>query len=247
MRILALETSTAACAVAVVDGESLLAELTLQVPRAHSTRLMPLIAQALAESGMAKSDLDGIAVGVGPGSFTGLRIGLATAKGLAYALGKPCAGVSTLRALAYGTGAQMGLVVPVLDAKRDEVFAAVYAAGDRDPGTWAELLSPTHIHLDRLVEQVAQLRAGLRHTWQFVTVCGDAAAKLAARMGAGPLGEVVRLAPAGALLPRGWAVAAVGHWMLRQGMGTDPDAILPIYLRKSEAETLWERKSPSSP
>lgn len=245
MRILALETATGACTVAVVADGNVLAEVTLQVPRAHSARLMPLIAQMVADSGIAKTDLDGIAVGIGPGSFTGLRIGLATAKGLAYALDKPCAGVSTLKAMAFGTGAQIGLVVPMLDAKRGEVFTAIYAAGDTDPNTWAELLPPSHMHVSQVAEALRSLRAGLRHTWQFVTVCGDVAARYIDQL---ELGDAARLAPAGAMLPRGWAVAELGRAALLRGQGTDPDALMPIYLRKSEAETLWEaRKSPSIP
>lgn len=244
MRILAFDTATSACTVAVADGENLLAELTLQVPRAHSTRLMPLIAQAIEESGLAKAELDGIAVGVGPGSFTGLRIGLATAKGLAYALGKPVVGVSTLRAIAYGTGAQAGLVLPMLDAKRGEVFAALYAVGDRNPETWVELMPPTHLHVDRLAEELAAVRANLGHTWQFVTVAGDVAEQYAERLG---VGEAVRVASAGGRMPRAWAVAAVGQAQLATGQGRDPDLLAPVYLRKSEAETLWEaRKLPSS-
>ncbi|HWI65854.1 MAG TPA: tRNA (adenosine(37)-N6)-threonylcarbamoyltransferase complex dimerization subunit type 1 TsaB [Symbiobacteriaceae bacterium] len=244
MRILALETATSACTVAVVAGGNVLSEVTLQVPRAHSTRLMPLIAQMVAESGVAKTDLDGIAVGIGPGSFTGLRIGLATAKGLAYALGKPCVGVSTLKAMAFGTGAQIGLVVPMLDAKRGEVFTAVYAAGSNDPSTWAEVVPPSHMHVTELAETLRSMREGLRHSWQFVTVCGDVAGKYAGELG---LGDVIRLAPAGAMLPRAWAVAELGREAIAAGHGTDPDTLAPIYLRKSEAEQLWEaRKSPSS-
>ncbi|MGE5676187.1 MAG: tRNA (adenosine(37)-N6)-threonylcarbamoyltransferase complex dimerization subunit type 1 TsaB [Mycobacterium leprae] len=243
MRILALETASSACTVAVTDGENVLAELTLQVARAHSTRLMPLIDQAVTESGVAKTDLDGIAVGVGPGSFTGLRIGLATAKALAFGLGKPCVGVSTLKAMAYGTGAQIGLVVPMLDAKREEVFAGVYAVGDRNPATWAEVMPPAHIGLAELSERVAELRAGLRHTWQFVTCCGDVAPAYVPRIAPA---DVVRLAPAGAMLPRAWAVAQIGQSLLTsgQGVGAEPTA---VYLRKSEAERLWDtRKLPSS-
>lgn len=244
MRILALETATSACSVAVVDGGNVLAEVTLQVPRAHSTRLMPLIAQMITESGVARADLDGVAVGVGPGSFTGLRIGLATAKGLAWALGKPCVGVSTLRAMAYGTGAQIGLVVPMLDAKRGEVFTGVYAAGSQDPATWAEVVPPSHLHVTQLAETLRSLREGLRHSWQFVTVCGDVAARYIGDLG---LGEVARLAPAGAMLSRAWAVAEIGRGELARGQGIDPDQLMPIYLRKSEAESLWEaRKLPSS-
>lgn len=241
MRILAIETATAACSVAVTDGERVLAELTLEVPRAHSTRLMPLVAQAVSDSGLAKTDLDLIAVGVGPGSFTGLRIGLATAKGLAFALDKPCVGVPTLKSLAYGTGAQMGLVLPVLDAKRGQVYAAAYVAGDRDPATWAEVVPTGHYDLPTLAEKLREIRTGLRHSWQFVTLCGDAAATVA--QGLGPeFGEVVRVAAPGLTMPRGWAVAAVGRSLLAAGAPADPDALLPVYLRKSEAETLWEAR-----
>ncbi|MFZ5818158.1 MAG: tRNA (adenosine(37)-N6)-threonylcarbamoyltransferase complex dimerization subunit type 1 TsaB [Bacillota bacterium] len=244
MRVLALDTATSACTVAVVDGEAVLAELSLQVPRAHSTRLMPLIEQAIRESGMPKTELDAIAVGVGPGSFTGLRIGLATAKGLAFALGTRCVPVSTLAATAYGTGAQLGLVVPLFDAKRDQVFTAVYAAGDRDPSTWVELMPPSHRPIEELAREVRELRAGLQHSWQFVTLCGDAAYLHADRLG---LGEAVRVAPAASLLPRASAVAAVGIHLLKRGGGVDPEALAPVYLRKSEAETLWEsRTSPST-
>lgn len=244
MRILALDTATSACTVAVVDGDNVLAELSLQVPRAHSTRLMPLIAQAIAESGLLRTELDALAVGVGPGSFTGLRIGLATVKGLAFALGKPCVPVSTLTATAYGTGAQVGLVVPMFDAKRDQIFTAVYAAGDRDPSTWVELMPASHRHIDELAEAIRSLRAGLKHSWQFVTLCGDAARAHAGRLG---LDEVVRVAPTGALLPRASAVAAVGISLFERRGAVDPEALAPVYLRKSEAETLWEsKKSPST-
>lgn len=246
MRILALDTATNACTVAVTEGEAVLAELTLQVPRAHSTRLMPLVEQAVRESGVEKSSLDLIAAGVGPGSFTGLRIGLATAKAIAYALGKPCVGVPTLKAMAYGTCASIGIVVPVLDAKRDEVYAGIYIAGTRDPHHWGEVLPPAHMPIEHLEEQIHFLRNALRQKWQFVTFCGDVAEKCITRMP--DLAEVSRLAPTGALMPRGWAVAALGRALFEAGAPTDPDLLAPIYLRKSEAETLWEsRKSPSSP
>lgn len=243
MRILALDTATAACTVAVADGEDLLAELTLQVPRAHSTRLMPLVAQALEESGIAPSDLDLIAVGIGPGSFTGLRIGLATAKGLAFTLGIPCVGVSTLRALAYGTGAAVGLVVSMLDAKRGQVYAGIYAAGGREVGRWDELLPPSHLSVDELAERVRTVQAARGSVGQPVTLCGDAARRYADAL---ELGDAAQVAPPGALLPRAWAVARVGEAQAQRGEQVEPDALAPLYLRRSEAETLWEARKSSS-
>jgi tRNA threonylcarbamoyladenosine biosynthesis protein TsaB len=242
MRILAIETATSACTVAVADGEKVLAELSLEVPRAHSTRLMPLIAQAIQESGLKRTDLELIAVGVGPGSFTGLRIGIATAKGLAEGLGIPAVGVSTLKAIAWGTGAQIGLVVPMLDAKRERVFAAAYLPGDADPNTWAEVLAPEHLTVTELAGRLADLRAGLRHSWQFVTTAGDGASLYGEKLG---LGEVLRIAPAGLRLPRASAVAALGLAAYKAGAATDPESLAAIYLRKSEAETLWESRQSS--
>lgn len=238
MRILALDTATSACTVAVVDGARVLAELTLQVPRAHSTRLMPLVAQAMAESGLKKSELDAFAVGIGPGSFTGLRIGLSTVKGLAFALGKPCVPVSTLAATAYGTGAQTGLVVPVFDAKREQVYTAVYAAGDCDPATWVELRSPTILHIDELAEELGALRAS--RPGDLVTLCGDAAETYADRLG---LGSALRLAQPAVRLPRASAVAQLAICRFQAGGAVEPDALVPEYLRKSEAETLWESRT----
>jgi tRNA threonylcarbamoyladenosine biosynthesis protein TsaB len=242
MRILAIETATSACTVAVADGEKVLAELSLEVPRAHSTRLMPLIAQAIQESGLKRTDLELIAVGVGPGSFTGLRIGIATAKGISEGLGIPAVGVSTLKAIAWGTGAQIGLVVPMLDAKRERVFSAAYLPGDADPNTWAEVLPPEHLTVTELAARLTDLRAGLRHSWQFVTTAGDGAPLYSEKLG---LGEVLRIAPAGLRLPRASAVAALGLAAYKSGAATDPESLAAVYLRKSEAETLWESRQSS--
>lgn len=239
MRILALDTSTAACSVAVLDGDAVRAELTLEVPRAHSTRLMPLVQQAIEESGLKRSDLELIAVGVGPGSFTGLRIGIATAKGLALGLGIPAVGVSSLKAIALGTGAQLGLVVPMLDAKRERLFTAAYAPGTEDPATWVELLPVQHTTVSELAAQLAELRAGLRHSWQFVTTAGDGALPYSAKL---ELGDALRVAPAGLRLPRASAVGRVGLSEFRAGASTDPDALAAVYLRPTEAERLWEAR-----
>ena len=120
MRVLALETSTLAGGVALVDGERLVAEYLLDVSVTHSERLMAAVDRVLADARWAPRDLDGIAVSIGPGSFTGLRIGVSTAKGLAWALGVPVAAVPTLDAMAAAIPWAALPVCPVLEARRAE-------------------------------------------------------------------------------------------------------------------------------
>ena len=126
MKILAVDTATNSCSVAATDDGKLVAELTLNKDETHSKHLMELIHSVLENAGFSVADLDGLAVTVGPGSFTGLRIGISTIKGLAHALGKPVVGVSTLKALARQCGQTPHLICPLLDARKGEVYAATY-------------------------------------------------------------------------------------------------------------------------
>lgn len=127
--ILAIETATAFCSVALVAEQHVLAELTLNQPRSHATHLPDMIQQVMHFSGLVWKDLDGIAVSVGPGSYTGLRIGVSAAKAIAFAHEKPLVGVNSLRGLAqlvYPFMADGDLVCSFLDARRDEVYAAAF-------------------------------------------------------------------------------------------------------------------------
>ena len=126
MRILAVDTATTSCSVAIVDKTSLLSEFTLYREQTHSKHLMDMIKAALRMSGLNFSDLDGFAVTRGPGSFTGLRIGISTIKGLAVALEKPVVGVSSLEALALQVSYSRDLICPILDARKGEVYFSRY-------------------------------------------------------------------------------------------------------------------------
>jgi tRNA threonylcarbamoyladenosine biosynthesis protein TsaB len=126
MKILALDTATNSCSVAATDDGALSAELTIRKNQTHSKHLMELIHSVLEIAGFGVADLDGLAVTIGPGSFTGLRIGISTIKGLAHALDKPVVGVSTLEALAWQCGQTSYLICPLLDARKGEVYAATY-------------------------------------------------------------------------------------------------------------------------
>ena len=127
--ILSLETSTPICSVALHHNGVLLEEKSLDVPGAHSEKLMGMIEELLDESGFSIEQMDAVAVSEGPGSYTGLRIGVSVAKGLAYARDIPLISVSTLKALAYGAKSQLddsGLIVAMLDARRMEVYREIF-------------------------------------------------------------------------------------------------------------------------
>jgi tRNA threonylcarbamoyladenosine biosynthesis protein TsaB len=130
MKILSVDTSTTSCSVAVVDNGSLLAEITNDREQTHSKHLMDMIHRVFGFSGLDLSDLDGFAVTKGPGTFTGLRIGISSVKGLAVASGKPLVGVSSLDALAMQAANYPNLICPLLDARRGEVYFSRYRFED---------------------------------------------------------------------------------------------------------------------
>ena len=128
MNILAVDTCLDACSVAVCSDDAALAVLSETMSRGHQERLAPMAAEAMTRAGLAFAKLDRIAVTVGPGSFTGLRVGLAFAKGLALALGVPCVGVGVLEAMALGV-APNGFVAAAIDAKRGQIYLQVFVDG----------------------------------------------------------------------------------------------------------------------
>jgi tRNA threonylcarbamoyladenosine biosynthesis protein TsaB len=133
MRVLGIETSSRRGSVALLDGEELVARAAHVEPNAHAEQLAPLLERVLADAGCSKASLDRIGVGMGPGSFTGLRVGIAFAQGIALGLDIPLIGVSSLQAMSLPCPPSVtGLRVPLLDARRGEVFAAAYAANGEE-------------------------------------------------------------------------------------------------------------------
>ena len=126
MKILAVDTATRTCSVAVVDDRSLLSEMTTARKQTHSKHLMEMINRVMALSGLSLSELNGFAVTIGPGTFTGLRIGISSVKGLATALGKPIVGISSLESLAMQASFFPHLICPLIDARRGEVYFSRY-------------------------------------------------------------------------------------------------------------------------
>ncbi|HEY6193114.1 MAG TPA: tRNA (adenosine(37)-N6)-threonylcarbamoyltransferase complex dimerization subunit type 1 TsaB [Bacteroidota bacterium] len=171
MTVLAIETATAVCAASVVRDGAVLAESRVESRHVHSEKLLPMMDEAFRSAGVAPAQIDGIAVSIGPGSFTGLRIGLSVAKGLAYAWEKPLIPVQTLEALAMHAVEQSlavagGFVLPMIDARRAEVYAALYR---RVGGNLEEIIPP----------RAAQLRdlEGILPGESPVVVMGDGAVK----------------------------------------------------------------------
>lgn len=146
MIVLAIDTCLGACSAAVLDGERVLASRVEPMARGHQERLAPLVAQVMDEAGIAFGRLDRVGVTVGPGSFTGLRVGLAFAKGLAQALSIPAVGVGALEALAHGAP---GRVLAVLDAKRGQVYLQAFADG-------AAVSAPDVLPLETAAARVAE-------------------------------------------------------------------------------------------
>ena len=126
MKILAVDTATKSCSVAVVSEKSIISEYTVNHKDTHSRFVMGMVHDILKMSHLTVKDLDGFAVTIGPGSFTGLRIGLSTVKGLSLAAGKPVAGISSLEALACTVSGTESLICPMLDARRNEVYTGRY-------------------------------------------------------------------------------------------------------------------------
>ena len=128
MKILSIDTSTVTCTVGIVDGDRILAESVDSSGQTHARHLMGMIDSAMAASGVPIQEIDGFAVVTGPGTFTGLRIGISTIKGLAYGLSRPVAGVTSLEALAAQADLPTKLICPVMDARRSEVYYGLYAS-----------------------------------------------------------------------------------------------------------------------
>ena len=226
MRILALETSTLAGSAALLEGGRIVGESLLDVALTHSERLMAMVDRLIQDCGWQATDLEALAVSTGPGSFTGLRVGVATAKGLALALGLPVAPVPTLDALAWNLPFADALVCPLLDARKGEVYLALYRwSGDR---------------MDRRSEYLAlSPRGAAARLTSPAIVLGDGVAACLPFLS--DLGAGLRVAPASHSVPRAAVVGQLGGAMLKSGQAVTADALAPLYLRPSEAELAARR------
>ena len=226
MLILALDSATKVCSTALLRDTTVLAAYDVNVGLTHSEGLMPQLDQLFVRTGIKKTDVDKIAVSIGPGSFTGLRIGLASAEAMAYAWNCAICGVNTLKALTYNLPVEETILAPVLDAQKGNYYLGIYRWNQ---GRLEELLPVSLVSIRELLEKVS----GLEQEVLLLGECDKLAREVL------PLG--VKLAPDYVRLPR---AASVG---LAAGnpdcvLGTDLWALKPYYIRRSEAEELWEKK-----
>jgi len=227
MKVLAIETSTMLGGVAIADEKGLIAETRLNVKSTHSERLMATIDEQLRQSELVLGDIDAFAVASGPGSFTGLRIGLSAAKGLCYATGKPLVMVPTLEAFARSFPFSRHPVCVMLDARRGEVYAAVF----QWDGRFIKLLDEVSAMPEDLFKDVDSP----------VVLAGEGAQVYRERLVA-VLGERAMFAPFVTMVPSPANVAMIGLEKALQGEFTDASASAPFYIRKSEAEVKWSQK-----
>lgn len=234
MLVLSIDTATLVSSVALATQDTLLAELVIQTRKTHSETLMPHIAEVLDMARISKQDIEGIAVSIGPGSFTGLRIGLATAKALAYALKIPIVGISTFEALAYNCPVPEVFLSPILDAQKHNVYQAVFS-WQQDGLT--EVVPARVVSIKQAIEEAALMARP-------VVMFGEAAVMYQAEIKA--QGTNLILPPPHVVIPHAGSTAILGGKLLAQGITHDVMHLEPVYIRRSEAEELWERRQGAS-
>ena len=224
MKILALETSAKAVSAAVSEDGKILCYGYQDTGLTHSRTLMPIVEHILKNTGLTVADMDAIAVAAGPGSFTGIRIGVAAAKGLAFAADKPAVGVSTLAAMARNVAFCDGLVICAMDARRQQVYNALFEAKD---GQLTRLTPDRAIALEDLV-------AELKGTQTTQLVVGDGAQLCCNALTAA--GIPARIAPPNLRTQSAWGVARLALEQARAGQLLTPNQLVPVYHRLSQAE-----------
>lgn len=231
MKILALDTSSIVATAAVMDGEKLMGEYILNHKKTHSQKLMPMLQEILESCELSPKEIDVFAVTLGPGSFTGLRIGLATIKAMAQALDRPVVGVSTLESLAFNLVYCKGLICPIIDAQRDLVYTGTYQ--------WQQMqLSKV---MEEKVISINELIAALKDRKEEVLFVGDALEKFRDLIQE-EMKELAVFPPAIVRMPRASSVGELARRKAEMGEMAKASEILPIYMRKSQAEKQWEER-----
>ncbi len=233
MKLLAIDASGLVASVAILEDETLLAEYTVNYKKTHSETLLPMISELCSMIELDLKSLDIIAVSAGPGSFTGLRIGSATAKGLADSLNIPIISVPTVDAMAYNLFGTKGLIVPIMDARREEVYTGIYRFTEDNSFTVVKKEFASSIH--SLISDLNELK-------EEVTFLGDGVPVFRSTIDS--FLEVPHYyAPPHLSRQRAGALGTLGTEYYKMGRYEAAASHRPIYLRKSQAERVREEKN----
>lgn len=227
MKLLAIDgASRAASAALMVDGV-LVAESFVENELTHSQMLLPMVDETLSRAGVPIGELDAIAVVTGPGSFTGVRIGVSTAKGLAHALGIPVVGVEALTALCYNVPSFSGVLAPMMDARRDQVYAAAFCY---QAGQLVNILPGEALRLSDFLDQLGKTQGN-------ILFLGDGTPPHKEEI-LSTLGERASIAPAHWMAIRASSVAMAAQAAVSAGKGVSAHEIMPLYYRAPQAERM---------
>lgn len=230
MRLLAIDSATPVAGVAILEDDKLLREAFANLGKTHSETLLPLVDRVLRECNLTLPEMDGVAVTGGPGSFTGLRIGLALAKGLCLGAHLPLIAVSTLEVLAANLPFNTAVICPLLDARKQEVYAGFFTTATGEPVALAE---PGAFSPQEFVEKARQLSR--EQGKEKLILLGDGVLPYRDFF-ADELGEQMNLASPHLMLPRASALASLAKKKMAAGELADVVNLHPQYIRLSEAE-----------
>ena len=225
MKILGLDSSGIVASVAVVEEDTLIAEYTVNYKKTHSQTLLPMLDAIAKMTELDLNSIDAIAVAAGPGSFTGLRIGSATAKGLGLALKKPLIAIPTVEGLAYNLYDASGLICPIMDARRKQVYTGIYRCTDHQLEVVEDQMA---VPMENMIEKLNQ-------RGEAVTFLGDGV-PVFRELIAEKMTVPYSFAPAHVNKQRAAAIAALGEIYYRQGKTETAMEHVPDYLRVSQAE-----------
>lgn len=232
MRILAVESSAVTASVAILTDNVLTAEYTINYKKTHSQTLLPMIDEICKMTETEPESFDLIAVSIGPGSFTGLRIGAATGKGMALALGKDMAAVPTLEAMAYNVYGSSKVICPVMDAKRQHLYTGIYDFDES--GDLRVIKEQSLLSYDELCSELNALKRP-------VILLGDGVDAAKSAFEAGLTCEY-EIAPAHICTQRAASVAIAARAMYERGETVSAEELHPDYLRPSQAEREMSNK-----
>lgn len=230
MIVLSIDSATDAATAAVVSNDQILGEMNFANKKQHSVLIMPMIDELLKSLDLTIDDIEGFVISKGPGSFTGLRIGMATIKGLSLGSSKPYVSISSLDSLAYNLYGANGIVCPIMDALRENVYCGLYKF---ENGEMIKLMDYDRLSLDDLVSKLKEFN-------EPVYFVGDGTKKY---------GELLKnslencfFAPNNLNYTRASSLGELGIKLLSQGISDDINISNPLYLRKSQAEREYDEK-----